>query len=66
VDVIRSATLTGAALMGWSKDVGQIAAGKFADLIAVTGDPLQTLTVLDHVSFVMKGGSVVKNDVTKN
>jgi len=66
VDVIRSATLTGAALMGWSKDVGQIAAGKFANLIAVTGDPLQTLTVLDHVSFVMKGGSVVKNDVMKN
>ena len=63
LDVIRSATLVGADLMGWSNDVGQIAAGKFADIIAVTGDPLEALTVLDHVNFVMKGGSVVKNDL---
>jgi len=66
VDAIRSATLVGADLMGWSNDVGQIAAGKFADIIAVSGDPLQSLNVLDHVSFVMKGGSVVKNDVMKH
>jgi imidazolonepropionase-like amidohydrolase len=48
--------------MDWSGHVGQIAGGKFADIIAVSGDPLQTLNVLDRVNFVMKGGSVVKNE----
>jgi imidazolonepropionase-like amidohydrolase len=63
LDVMRSATLVGADLMGWSADVGAIAVGKFADIIAVSGDPLQAL---DHVSFVMKGGTVVKNRHAKN
>ena len=52
--------------MGWSNDLGQIAPGKFADIIAVSGDPLQSLNVLDHVRFVMKGGSVVKNEWARN
>ncbi|SRR5579864_8466236 len=64
VDVLRSATLVGADLMGL--DAGQIAAGKFADIIAVSGDPLESLNVLDHVNFVMKGGVVVKNELAKN
>jgi imidazolonepropionase-like amidohydrolase len=66
VEVIRCATVNPAELMGWSELVGQIAAGKFADVIAVSGDPLQDLTSLQHVGFVMKGAVVAKNELTKN
>jgi len=66
VEVIRSATLNAAELMGWSDLVGQIAAGKLADIIAVSADPLQDVTSLQHVRFVMKGAKVVKNELTVN
>jgi imidazolonepropionase-like amidohydrolase len=66
IDVIRSATIRGAELMGWSADVGQIAVGKFADIIAVSGDPLQTITILEHASFVMQGGNVIRNQAREN
>ena len=55
---ILSATKIAAEVMGWSDRVGTIAAGKFADLIAVSGDPLQDITELERVKFVMKGGVV--------
>jgi imidazolonepropionase-like amidohydrolase len=57
---IRSATVTAAELMGWSDQVGTIEAGKFADIIAVRGDPLSDVSVLEKVDFVMKGGVVGK------
>jgi imidazolonepropionase-like amidohydrolase len=57
---IRSATATAAELLGWSEQVGTIEAGKFADIVAVPGDPLSDVTVLEKVDFVMKGGTVVK------
>jgi len=57
---IRSATSSAAELLGWSDQVGAIEAGKFADIVAVVGDPLQDVTVLEKVDFVMKGGSVVR------
>jgi imidazolonepropionase-like amidohydrolase len=60
---IRSATADAAVLLGRA-DVGQIAAGRFADLIAVAADPLHDVSVLEHVSFVMKGGEVVKDSLT--
>jgi imidazolonepropionase-like amidohydrolase len=66
LDVIRSATVNAAQLMGWSDFVGQIAPGKYADIIAVSADPLQDVTSLQHVGFVMKGASVVRNELTKN
>jgi imidazolonepropionase-like amidohydrolase len=50
-------------MMGWQKDVGSIAAGKFADLVAVSGDPLADITELQRVRFVMKGGKVIRNDL---
>ncbi len=60
-DAIRAATVNAADLLGWQDDVGAVEAGKYADLIAVSGDPLGDITVLQHVSFVMKGGKVVKD-----
>lgn len=60
IEAIRAATLNAAELMGWSGDVGAIEPGKFADLIAVDGDPLQDVTVLERVRAVIKGGQVVK------
>ena len=60
VEAIRSATLVAAELMGWQDRVGSIAPGKLADLIAVEGDPLDDVSVLEDVRFVMKGGQVVK------
>jgi imidazolonepropionase-like amidohydrolase len=61
LDAIRAATVNAAELMGWQDRVGAIETGKFADLIAVQGDPLADITVLQQVKFVMKEGSVVKN-----
>jgi len=62
---IQTATVNAADLLGWSDKVGSLEAGKWADLIAVDGDPLQDVTRLQQVRFVMKGGAVVKNDYGK-
>lgn len=61
LEVIRAATLNAAELMGWQEDVGAIEAGKYADLIAVEGNPLTDIAVLQKVEFVMKGGQIVKH-----
>ncbi len=57
---IHAATVSAADLLGMSNDVGTIEPGKFADIVAVKGDPLKDVTVLEHVDFVMKGGVVVR------
>src|SRR5438270_3476814 len=62
---IRAATSNAADLVGRAKDVGTIEAGKFADVIAVTADPLQDVRALENVGFVMKGGVVVKDGMTR-
>jgi imidazolonepropionase-like amidohydrolase len=62
LEAIRAATTSAAELLGWPEDVGAIEAGKFADLIAVQGDPLLDITLLQHIQFVMKGGTVIKNE----
>ena len=59
-DAIRSATLTAAELLNMQADLGTLEAGKWADIIAVPGNPLQDLRTLERVAFVMKGGAVVK------
>jgi imidazolonepropionase-like amidohydrolase len=66
IDVIRSATINGAELMGSSHAVGRIAPGLFADIIAVSDDPLQDITSLQHVRFVMKDAQVIKNEFLVN
>jgi len=60
---IRAATSSAADLIGRAKDVGTLEAGKFADVIAVTEDPLQNVRALENVGFVMKGGVVVKDGI---
>ena len=65
VDIIRSSTVNAAELMGWSERVGELAEGRFADMIAVAGDPVQDIGLLQHVQFVMKGATVVRNDFAK-
>lgn len=62
-DAIRAATTTAAELLGWQDRIGAIEKGKYADLIAVEGDPLTDITVLKHVQFVMKGGTVIKTSL---
>ncbi len=60
MQAIQAATVTAAEALGRSKDVGAIAVGRFGDLIAVAGDPLADIRILQSVPFVMKGGEVVK------
>jgi imidazolonepropionase-like amidohydrolase len=59
---IQSATLNAADLMGWTDRVGSLEVGKWADLIAVEGDPLSDVKLLQHVRFVMKAGAVYKDE----
>jgi imidazolonepropionase-like amidohydrolase len=60
IEAIRSATIVSAELMGWDDRVGSLRPGRYADLLAVEGDPLDDVSVLEDVPFVMKGGEVVK------
>ena len=62
---IQTATINAADLLGWTKSIGTIEVGKWADLIAVDGDPTKDVTVLEHVRFVMKAGTVYRNDYSK-
>jgi imidazolonepropionase-like amidohydrolase len=62
---IRAATSNAADLIGRAKDVGTLEPGKFADVIAVTEDPLQNVRALENVGFVMKGGVVAKDQITR-
>jgi imidazolonepropionase-like amidohydrolase len=60
---IQSATVTDAEMLGWQDRIGSVEKGKFADIIAVSGDPLKDISELQRVKFVMKGGQVIKNEL---
>jgi imidazolonepropionase-like amidohydrolase len=62
IDALRTTTVNAADLLGWSDRVGSIEPGKYADIIAVDGDPLADITTLQRVKFVMRGGTVYKNE----
>ena len=63
MNAIRSGTTIAAELLGWSDKMGTLEAGKWADLVAVSGDPLQDISELQRVKFVMKSGSIIKNEM---
>jgi imidazolonepropionase-like amidohydrolase len=63
VAALQTATINAADLMGWTDRVGAIEPGKWADVIAVEGDPLQDIRLLERVPFVMKGGQVYKDEL---
>jgi imidazolonepropionase-like amidohydrolase len=63
---VQAATVRAAELIGRAGDVGELTAGHYADLIAVTADPLQHVEALEHVAFVMKGGVVDKDELAKS
>src|SRR5438876_337913 len=63
VQALQAGTVNAADLMNWSDRIGSIEKGKFADIVAVHGDPLTDIKVLQHVSFVMKDGQVYKNEM---
>ena len=60
---IQAGTTINAEGLGWQDQVGSITKGKYADLVAVSGDPLADITELQRVKFVMKGGTVLRNDL---
>jgi imidazolonepropionase-like amidohydrolase len=65
MEAIVAGTSSGAKLLGWDKNVGTLTTGKWADIVAVPGDPLQDITATERVSFVMKDGKVYKQTVPK-
>jgi imidazolonepropionase-like amidohydrolase len=62
-DILRAVTTNAAEMLGWQDRVGAVEPGKFADLVAVAGDPIADITELERVRFVMKDGQVVRNDL---
>jgi len=62
LDVVRAITANAAEMLGWQDRIGAVEAGKFADLVAVAGDPIADITELECVRFVMKDGRVIRND----
>jgi imidazolonepropionase-like amidohydrolase len=65
IDAIQAATINAADLVGWSEKVGSLEKGRYADLIAVDGNPLSDVRILESAKFVMKGGVVARNEFAK-
>ncbi len=62
LQALQAATISGAQLLNWSDRIGTIEAGKFADIIAMEGDPTRDISAIEKVTFVMKDGVTIKND----
>jgi imidazolonepropionase-like amidohydrolase len=58
--VLQADLINGAKVLGWEEQIGELKTGYFADVIAVPGNPLEDITAVEHVNFVMKGGKVVR------
>ena len=61
-DVLRAGLINGARLLGWADEIGQLKPGFYADIVAVPGNPLESISVLKHPGFVMKNGDVIRRD----
>ncbi len=66
LDILRAVTTSAAEMLGWQDRVGAVEPGKFADLVAVAGDPIADAGELERVRFVMKDGQVVRNDLASH
>ena len=66
IDVIRAITTNAAEMLGWQDRIGSIEPGKFADLVAMSGDPIADVTELERVRFVMKDGQIIRNDFQRD
>ena len=66
LDVIRAVTSNAAEMLGWADRIGTIEPRKFADLVAVSGDPVADISELERVRFVMKGGEVVRDELSSH
>jgi imidazolonepropionase-like amidohydrolase len=62
--VLQAATIVNAEVLGWQDRIGSIEKGKYADLVAVPGNPLEHITEMEKIEFVMKGGKVVRDDLS--
>ena len=62
---IQAATINGADLLGWKDRIGSLTPGKYADVVAVSGDPLADPAELTRVNFVMKGGAVIRRGTSQ-
>jgi imidazolonepropionase-like amidohydrolase len=63
MDAISAATSINARILGWEEDIGSLESGKYADVIAVPGNPLDDVTTMERVFWVMKGGVVHRSEV---
>jgi imidazolonepropionase-like amidohydrolase len=63
IETIKAATIRAADLLGWADKVGTLEVGRYADLVAVEGDPTSDVRILETVKFVMKGGTVFRDDL---
>jgi len=61
--VLQAVTMNNAEVLGWDKDIGSLEKGKYADIVAMPGDPVADITELQRIDFVMKGGKIIRNDV---
>jgi imidazolonepropionase-like amidohydrolase len=66
VRALQGGTIINAEALGWQDQIGSIDKGKFADLVAVSGDPLADITELQRIKFVMKAGKIIKSDLPKS
>jgi imidazolonepropionase-like amidohydrolase len=66
LDILRAVTINAAEMLGWQDRVGAVEPGKFADLVAVAGEPMADISELERVRFVMKDGQVVRNDLASH
>jgi imidazolonepropionase-like amidohydrolase len=62
MEAIQAGTMNGAKLLGWDKNLGSLTVGKWADVVAVSGDPLKDIHAMEKVVFVMKNGVVYRKE----